>query len=631
MSKWGTNPMIVEKRKVSKTSNVYGGWVNKQRRAQALVESRLSNRRSPTPMDSSGGGYGRSSRSGAPSRRAYNNATSPNRSPFKSPGQSNLLKALGPPAKGAFGASGRTTRGMKAQKTFTKDDLDRAVSQALEDSLAKTTAQMSMQGSGLSTFNTLQPLESISPPKKTNSPSKSNKNKPRVQRELQGAAAASGGLSAAEDENPYGAMKSVAQKKKKPLTLPPTQRTRAPPAPPKEVTLSPNQRTRAPPAPPTELTLPPTQRAPARAAALAAAAPAQMHHPDHPHIRAEVVGGAAAQGLAYVNTGTHNIPQARPKEHVTLNTGFGNSHMHGNKQINHGQGPRGNRASKQLVNQLVATTTAPGGAPRHVVDLGMMSAEAASGDPSSEFAHTVGALRNRLIDTGGHTLAPHYGHGHEDKDTLDHFGLGMNVATQGVGAKAERSMHDHTTNMIDAGKGLISGVIVAPHYGHGHENKDSYDHFGVGTMMSKDGAMSKREQFGEHYGGGHEDKDTFSHLKDGFVPDEGFDIVEGLAHYGGGHENKDTADHFGLGMMLAAPGGLNHTEEFGHHWKGHENKDTASHMGPGMIPDKDLSFQSGAQHGDSHKPMVRRKVRGKATLSKSYLKTLRKKKKFLMI
>ena len=65
-------------------------------------------------------------------------------------------------------------------------------------------------------------------------------------------------------------------------------------------------------------------------------------------------------------------------------------------------------------------------------------------------------------------------------------------------------------------------------------------------LLHLKGAMSKREQFGEHYGGGHEDKDTFSHLKDGFVPDEGFDIVEGLAHYGGGHENKDTADHFGV-------------------------------------------------------------------------------------
>jgi len=571
--------MIVEKTKVSKSSNVYGGWIQKQQRAQSLVQNRLANhsRRSPTPT-----GYRRSANQGG--SRNYNPR---DKSPFKSPGQSNLLKSLGPPP--AFGGGRRTTRTKKSNKTFTKEDLDRAVAQALADSLAKTTAQMS--------FNTSTPLQPISPPKQSStskSKSKSKSKKPRVQRQLggdggstplaMGAAAAAGGLEisgagASLADSPYGALKSVAQKKKKPLTVPPTQ-------------VSPRQKHAAPAAP---------------------AAAAQMHNPDHPHIRPEVMGAAAAQGLAYVNTGTHNVPKAIPKEHVTLTSGFGNSHLHGNKQVNHGAGPAGNHHRDQLVNQLVATRTAPGGAPMHIVDSSFGSAAAAAADPNSEFSKTVGTLRNRLIDTGGHTLAPHYGHGHEDKDTLDHFGVGMNVGTQGVGEKAEKSMHDHTTNMIDAGKGLISGAVVAPHYGHGHEDKDTYDHFGVGTMMSERGAMSKREQFGEHYGGGHEDKDTFSHMKVVGQANEGFTISNDMQHYGGGHENKDTADHFGLGMMLQDDGAKTHTEDYGHHWKGHENKDTASHMGPGMVPSKDLSFQTGPQHGDAVRPMVKRKGKKKGS------------------
>ena len=78
-----------------------------------------------------------------------------------------------------------------------------------------------------------------------------------------------------------------------------------------------------------------------------------------------------------------------------------------------------------------------------------------------------------------------------------------------------------------------------------------------------------------------------------------------------------------LGMMLQDDGAKTHTEDYGHHWKGHENKDTASHMGPGMVPSKDLSFQTGPQHGDAVRPMVKRKVRGNATLTKSYLKSMR--------
>ena len=92
-------------------------------------------------------------------------------------------------------------------------------------------------------------------------------------------------------------------------------------------------------------------------------------------------------------------------------------------------------------------------------------------------------LKNRLINVTGTMAAPHYGHGHEDKDTADHFSGFSDVAAQGKGAAAV-SQSDRMVNMIDAGDGLISGAVVAPHFGHGHEKEHSRDNFGVGLSMA---------------------------------------------------------------------------------------------------------------------------------------------------
>lgn len=65
---------------------------------------------------------------------------------------------------------------------------------------------------------------------------------------------------------------------------------------------------------------------------------------------------------------------------------------------------------------------------------------------------------------------------------------------------------------------------------------------------------------------------------------------------------------------MIAEGALNHSQEYGHNWKGNESKDTASHLeASSLIPGKVLSFQTGPQHGDGNRPLVRRKAKKKGS------------------
>merc|ERR1719473_1101370 len=112
-----------------------------------------------------------------------------------------------------------------------------------------------------------------------------------------------------------------------------------------------------------------------------------------------------------------------------------------------------------------------------------------AGDPE------VNTTKNELLMAVGDVSVPHYGHGHEDKDTVDHFVNGMNVEGQ----------EDASRSSL-----FVSSNAAVPHYGHGHEDKDTFDHFGVGMTMAADSdSFEKGHLFGQaNYGKGHEHLDT---------------------------------------------------------------------------------------------------------------------------
>lgn len=126
-------------------------------------------------------------------------------------------------------------------------------------------------------------------------------------------------------------------------------------------------------------------------------------------------------------------------------------------------------------------------------------------------------------------IAQVYGGGHEDKDTYSHFA--EDFVPEGKGSMTQKDemgpsfgaqdlkKHDHMVAYVpDDGVELLTGAVEAPHYGHGHEDLDTFDHFGNGTNVGAEGSMTTFDEYGHHYGGGHEQSDTFSHLGPGMVP-----------------------------------------------------------------------------------------------------------------
>ena len=127
----------------------------------------------------------------------------------------------------------------------------------------------------------------------------------------------------------------------------------------------------------------------------------------------------------------------------------------------------------------------------------------------------------------------HYGGGHEDMDTFSHMdpqamkptddgSMTFSEMVDGHLGAHELVVKDHThvgTLIPDIEeKNIMSGLTVAPHYGHGHEDKDTFEHMNQAFMPSQEGSKSKTEDFGNHYGGGHENADTFSHMDSDMVP-----------------------------------------------------------------------------------------------------------------
>ena len=127
----------------------------------------------------------------------------------------------------------------------------------------------------------------------------------------------------------------------------------------------------------------------------------------------------------------------------------------------------------------------------------------------------------------------HYGGGHEDMDTFSHMApqalkptedgsMTFSEMVDGHLGASDKRVKDHTnvgTLIPDIEEGnVMSGLIVAPHYGHGHEDKDTFEHMNMAMVPAEDGSKSKSEQYGNHYGGGHENADTYSHMNSDMVP-----------------------------------------------------------------------------------------------------------------
>jgi hypothetical protein len=104
-------------------------------------------------------------------------------------------------------------------------------------------------------------------------------------------------------------------------------------------------------------------------------------------------------------------------------------------------------------------------------------------------------------------MAPRYGGGNEDKDTKDHFTLGeMNL---------EGNVENGANVVSKAGLGATNDgenflPVMAPRYGGGHEDLDTIDHFEAGNLVPETAAKVELvgENFAPHYGGEHAEKDT---------------------------------------------------------------------------------------------------------------------------
>jgi len=162
-------------------------------------------------------------------------------------------------------------------------------------------------------------------------------------------------------------------------------------------------------------------------------------------------------------------------------------------------------------------------------------------------------------------IAQVYGGGHEDKDTYSHFAEdfvpgGMGSMTQkdemgpSYGAQNLKK-HDHMVAYVpDDGVELLTGGCEAPHYGHGHEDKDTIDHFGDGTNVGAEGSMTTFDEYGHHYGGGHEQSDTYSHFGPGMVPIDTSKHTSSYGTSGAGSNQGRQKKRVPKKMAIAFPG-----------------------------------------------------------------------------
>jgi len=132
---------------------------------------------------------------------------------------------------------------------------------------------------------------------------------------------------------------------------------------------------------------------------------------------------------------------------------------------------------------------------------------------------------------------------------LDHSNGALTSVTNGkVITVAHHPSLDRTAGGVTDETDINAGAgHEVAHYGHGHENKDTEDHFSNGLFPWSDAP----EVAAPHYGGGHESKDTEDHFHDGLFPWSDAKEVDAQG-YRDEHKDKDTEDHFigGLSCLL---------------------------------------------------------------------------------
>ena len=122
------------------------------------------------------------------------------------------------------------------------------------------------------------------------------------------------------------------------------------------------------------------------------------------------------------------------------------------------------------------------------------------------FGDHYGGTSDTRNDTFSHlaagALAPSADSGLNDRSLFGGAGAGKGAGAEG-GHKGGHQFADHDHIQVGAlipDRGMIllnHNNAAAPHYGHGHEDMDTFDHFDSGTNLGKDGAKSYIENYGQ--------------------------------------------------------------------------------------------------------------------------------------
>lgn len=173
------------------------------------------------------------------------------------------------------------------------------------------------------------------------------------------------------------------------------------------------------------------------------------------------------------------------------------------------------------------------------------------------FSHLEGmvAVDTDLDEKKLLAVGQHYGGGNQNKDTFSNLGPGMVPVYHDPGSKLFEAGDANTTKAAED--------VHGQSYGTKWLNEDSRDHFGAGFDFVPEagaahfGAVEGDRELGErvpHWGVGHEDKDTASHMKivnGTLTTEEGVTNADQLygQHYGADHQNKDTFSNLGHGLI----------------------------------------------------------------------------------
>jgi len=221
------------------------------------------------------------------------------------------------------------------------------------------------------------------------------------------------------------------------------------------------------------------------------------------------------------------------------------------------------RRASAIVNKTADVVTAP-------------AAGVASGQHDKESGYTTGdrvlpafaafarLAKAKLLDG---QKVQHYGNSTDINDLTDHFVTGTNLGAGGAKSKKEmyggnmghdgKDTHSHM-DLVSLAPGESGAILDRVHYGGVRKGADKHDRDTVSTTATGLAAgestdlMNGSNVVAPHYGNGHEHKDTFSHFKDGMnLGDAGMmnskDMYGG--GYGGENQNEDTRSHLGVGFI----------------------------------------------------------------------------------